>query len=192
MVARRRLSFTANRSNKRARVTPAQVRKIIRNNAEFKFHDVQGPFVVSNTTGINTDLSLIATGSNFDQRVGNKITMTRLDIQMLCRNTEGMRLIIYCPKAPDATIPNTTGLNAPVDNNKFWIWHDEIYAPMGIVAGDIPINLKFNKTMNILFDGGAGSALSRNPIRMYFTSVDQTANTARRVDGITKLWYKDA
>jgi len=137
-------------------------------------------------------LSLIQTGSNFNQRIGNKITMTRLDVKLLCRNTNGMRLIIYCPKISNDNISDTTGLNAPVDNNKYWIWHDEIYAPMGTVAGDVAINLKFNKTMNMLFSGSAGSTQTRNPLKMYITSVDQTANTARRVDGTTKLWYKDS
>jgi len=194
MVARRTLFPSTDQGRrKRARtmVSPAMLnaaKRALRDSSEFKFKDTLGPFFVGPLAGVSLPLTSIAQGVDSDNRIGARITMTRLDVNLLARGTDGMRLILYVPKIADSTIGTSIGLNNPVDNNAYWVLHDEIYPE---VDSQLAVNIKINKTMKMFYRGSAGTSFEKNPIRMYLTCVNQTGDPNVRCDGYCKIWYKD-
>ena len=194
MVARRTLfpsSGQGRRKRARTMVSPAMLtaaKRALRDSSEFKFKNTAGPFFVAPTTGTNIDVTNVAQGTDADDRIGNRITMTRLDVNLLARATDGLRLVLYISKIADSNIGTAPGLNSGLDNSAFWVLHDEIYQE---IDGQVAINFKLNKILQLFYRGSAATSYEKNPIRMYLTTVDQTANPNCRCDGVVKLWYKD-
>jgi len=196
MVARRTLFTPPYQSRKRMRVSPSPAmliaaKRALRDSSEFKFKNTAGPFFNEDTAGRNTELSAIPQGVDTDDRIGNRITMTRLDVQLLAKNSGGFRVIIYVPKIADDQIPNTI-LYDGIDNSKFWVLHDEFYGmPVGGTLSQVAVNLKINKTMKLFYSGAGSTTFEKNPIKMYATNLLKGAGSASTIEGHTKLWYKD-
>jgi len=197
MVARRTLFSTPFSARKRMRMSPSPAmliaaKRALRDSSEFKFKITQGPFFNEDTAGTNTSLTTIAQGVDTDDRIGNRITMTRLDVSLLARDTAGFRVIIYVPKVADSNIGNSILFDEGVNSNRFWVLHDEIYGtPTSSAPSRVAVNLKINKKMQILYGGNAGSSFEKNPIQMYITTARLGAATGCVVNGHAKLWYKD-
>jgi len=194
MVARRTLFANATPSSrKRARtmVTPSMLnaaKRALRDSSEFKFSNTVGPYLVGPLFGVNTPVTSISQGTDTNNRIGSRITMTRLDVNLFARQTDGLRLILYVPKIADSNIGTSVGFNSAVDNSAYWVLHDEMYSE---VDQQISINLKLNKIMKLYYRGSAATSFEKNPIQMYLTTVNQTGDPNVRVDGVVKLWYKD-
>jgi len=166
-------------------------KRALRDSSEFKFKNTAGPFFNEDANGRNTELSAIPQGVDSDDRIANRITMTRLDVQLFAENTGGFRLIIYVPKIADDQLPNTI-LYDGIDNSKFWVLHDEFYGtPVGGVTSQMAVNFKINKTMKLLYSGAPSTAFEKNPIKMYVNVLRPGSGLAATIQGHTKLWYKD-
>jgi len=197
MVARRTLFSAPNyQARKRMRMSPSPAmlvaaKRALRDTSEFKFKDTTGPFFDEDIVGINTELSSIAQGVDTDDRIGNRITMTRLDLQLLAKNSGGFRVIIYVPKIANANLPNTL-LYHGVDNSKFWVLHDEFYGmPVGGTLSQVAVNLKINKILKIFYSNNTATSYEKNPIKLYCNCLIRSAGSAATIEGHTKLWYKD-
>jgi len=197
MVARRTLFTTPNyQARKRMRMSPSPAmlvaaKRALRDSSEFKFKNTSGPFYNEGTSGQNTALSTIAQGVDTDDRVGNRVTMTRLDVQLLASNTGGFRVIIYVPKIATANIPNTLLFDG-VDNSKFWVLHDEMYGtPVGGNLSEIAVNFKINKTLKLFYNSSSSTSYEKNPVKIYVNTLRPGAGLGSVIAGHTKLWYKD-
>jgi len=197
MVARRTLFTTPYQTRKRMRMSPSPAllvaaKRALRDTSEFKFKNTQGPFFAEDAAGVNTELTTIPQGVDVDERIGNRITMTRLDVSLLGRNTGGFRLIIYIPKQADANIANTTNMNTGLDNSRFWILHDQIYGtPTGGNLSEVAVNFKINKTLKMFYTNSTATSYEKNPIKMYVSTNRNGVGLGTFVVGNTKLWYKD-
>lgn len=192
----RRALFTSPRATKRARLvspvaTKRYVQRAIHNATETKYRNTEGAFLISSTTGTNTVLTSVPAGSGKSERTGAKVQLTGLDIHLLARSTNGLRVIVYVPKTATDNMAGTTGFNDGTDTSRYWIWHDDFYAPMGTVAGDIVVNLKFTKKLNLLFASDASTDYEKNPVKLYVSTINQGAAGPQRVDGVAKMWYTD-
>jgi len=197
MVARRTLFTTPKyQARKRMRMSPSPAmliaaKRALRDSSEFKFKNTAGPFYNEDTTGRNTELSAIAQGVDSDDRIANRITMTRLDVQLFAENTDGFRVIIYVPKIADDQLANTI-LYDGIDNNKFWVLHDEFYETnAGGNVDQRAVNLKINKTLKLFYGGAGATVFEKNPVKMYINTLRPGAGLGATVNGHTKLWYKD-
>jgi len=197
MVARRTLFTTPNyQARKRMRMSPSPAmliaaKRALRDSSEFKFKNTSGPFFNEDANGRNTELSAIAQGVDSDDRIANRITMTRLDVQLLASNTGGFRVIVYVPKIADDQLANTI-LYDGIDNNKFWVLHDEMFGtPVGGNLSEIAVNFKINKTLKLFYSGAGATVFEKNPIKMYVNTLRPGAGLGSVIQGHTKLWYKD-
>ena len=194
MVARRTLfpsSGQGRRKRARTMVSPAMLtaaKRALRDSSEFKFKNTAGPFFVAPTVGTNVDVTNVAQGTDNDDRIGNRITMTRLDVNLFARQTSGLRMVLYVSKIADSNIGTSPGFNSALDNSAFWILHDEMYNQ---IDGQIAINFKLNKVLQLFYRGSAATSYEKNPIRMYLAPINLTADPNCRCDGVVKLWYKD-
>ena len=197
MVARTTLFSTPYQARKRMRMSPSPAmlvaaKRALRDTSEFKFKNTEGPFFNEDTNGVNTELSSIAQGVDVDDRIGNRITMTRLDVQLFAEDTAGFRVIIYIPKQADANLPNTTGFNTGTDSSRFWILHDQVYGiPTSATTSQVAVNLKINKTLKMYYTNSTATSYEKNPIKLYCTTNRNGAGLGSVINGHTKLWYKD-
>jgi len=195
MVARRTLFSTPFSARKRMRMSPSPAmliaaKRALRDSSEFKFKITEGPFFNGDTAGVNTSLTTIAQGVDTDDRIGNRITMTRLDVSLLAKDTKAFRVIIYVPKVATSNIGNSTFFDEGVDSSRYWVLHDEIYSsPTNSNINSTAVNLKINKRMQITYGGNAGASFEKNPIQMYCVAERLVGGSV--ISGHAKLWYKD-
>jgi len=97
-------------------------------------------------------------------------------------------MVLYVSKIADSNIGTSLGFNSVLDNSAFWILHDEMYNQ---IDGQIVINFKLNKVLQLFYRGSAATSYEKNPIRMYLAFINLTADFNCRCDGVVKLWYKD-
>jgi len=166
-------------------------KRALRDSSEFKFKNTAGPFYNEDNNGRNTELSAVAQGVDSDDRIANRITMTRLDVQLFAENTGGFRVIVYVPKIADDQLDNAIVYNG-VDNNRFWVLHDEFYeSNSGGNVAQRAVNFKINKTLKLFYSGAGATLFEKNPVKMYCATLRGGVGLGSTINGHTKLWYKD-
>ena len=192
-MAVRRALFQDGRPTKRSRTTINRVvTRAISARQETKLKRTAGVFLSNPTVGTNLELNALSTGPDNGERIGNRIRNLRLTGQLVCVGTGAVRVILYCPKSPQASI-NTATRFSSIDNTDFWVLHDKVYGT-GINTNPTQvITMNLNKKTNFhTFWGSASSNdFQRNPIKCFITS-DVQGGTAGTVEGHFNLYYKDS
>jgi len=188
-MAVRRALFQDGRPTKRSRTT---INRVVAARQETKLKRTAGVFLSNPTVGTNLELNALSTGPDNGERIGNRIRNLRLTGQLVCVGTGAVRVILYCPKSPQASI-NTATRFSSIDNTDFWVLHDKVYGT-GINTNPTQvITMNLNKKTNFhTFWGSASSNdFQRNPIKCFITS-DVQGGTAGTVEGHFNLYYKDS
>lgn len=184
-------------SSKKARTlaTQASVRKAILDSSETKYSTIDGPWLVgvSGSPAVNINPSSIASGGLPNQRIGNKVLAQKLDIRLNCSGTGGVRLVIYCPKDPQA--PATDSLLDvanlafdSIDPSKFWVIHDQFYTG-GDNTDSMAININKKLNHHIHYKASTGGSYTRNPVFIFLHKEINDASST--FEGYVRLWYKD-
>lgn len=191
----RRALFQNGRSAKRSRTSINRtVSRAIAARTETKFVGLTGTFLNLPTTGTNLEINALSTGGDNGERIGNRIRNLRLTGCLHAQGTGTIRIIIYCPKRPQASL--STGIRfGALDNSDMWVLHDKCYNP-GVIQDNAPNDsfcININKKLNFHTHWGSNSNndFQRNPIKVYLVSSNQ-GGIQGKLEGHFKTFYKDS
>jgi len=188
-MAVRRALFQDGRATKRSRTSINRtVSRAIDSRQETKVTRTSSQFLNGPLTGLNIELNALSNGAMEGQRVGNRVRNVRLTAQLVAKQTGAIRIVLYCPKNPSASIPTTTRFSS-IDPADFWILHDKLY--VNGPNGSYCINL--NKRLNFHTHWGntSSNGFQRNPIKCFMTTDDQ-GGVNGTVEGHFNVYYKDS
>lgn len=173
--------------SKRARTTKSSVTRTVRRLAETKYNTLEGPWLqgVTANLGTNVEISSLSQGDNVSNRDGLKVTCTRLIAHLSGVGTGPMRVVVYCPKDPAASLAADTDFDAisPADH---WVLHDKMYYNADL-ASLVHINLPLNH--KIEWSSGTATAWRRNPVRVLIVKGGNGAGSV--INGFVRLYFKD-
>lgn len=192
MVVRRAL-FQDDRPAKRSRNTINRtVSRAISSRQETKFRVLNGTFLNNPTLGTNLEINALSTGADNGERIGNRVRNLRVTGCLTAKGTGTVRVILYCPKNPQAAIPTSVRFSG-TDSNDFWILHDKCYNPgINENSSNDALCININKRLNFHTHWGSPSNndFQRNPLKCYIVSAQQ-GGLVGQVEGHFKIFYKD-
>lgn len=180
------------------RVTPKQIKAVIRNTAETKWNVHQFNAEAISSTGTFVDMTNFASGADYDKRDGNKVYVKSLHISGMfkCAATDEnniLRLMVGVAKGTPATTAPTSFWATPQYKTSY-VKHDKIYesylsnASAGVTG--VSINLKIKIKQNVIWADETASAPFLHQVWIGLLS-DSDALTHPTFTGHATLWYKD-
>lgn len=151
-------------------------------------------------TPFSIDLIDLGSGAGASERMGNRVTVTGYHAKLTMNAGDGInnvRIIIYIPKNPTATLSTLTYSQA-IDLDSYTVLHDKIY-PVSNTAGMysryFTISKKFNKKgkagMHVHFSGTGSTDFEKNRLRLYVVG-DSGAIPDPYLAGHIRVYYKDS
>ena len=184
----RRALFQDGRSAKRSRTTINRtIYRAISSRQETKVKRIN-QFLNSPNAGVTVELNDMSNGPDNGERVGNRIRNLRLTAQLVTKQTGAVRIVIYCPKNPNASLAPSTRFSS-INPSDFWVLHDKIYVDGPNGTYTININKKLN--FHTHWSGTSSNGFQRNPLKC-FISTDDQGGVNGTVEGHFNLYYKDS
>lgn len=166
---------------------------------------VSGAFDYIPSTGILFNLSAISQGTGDNQRVGNRITATKLHIKKIIRlaysataQSNGIRALVVKSRGGPLTITDMPNYYSPVDLDLMYVLDDRMVTVSGRpdLAGtsfdpDMAYKYEVKKklNLNLHYNDTATTATDSN-LYLYLVS-EVPLNNAEQA-GFETLYYKDA
>ena len=166
------------------------ITRSIRNSQETKVHRTSGTFVADPSQFTNVELNNLGTGSDNGKRIGDKVLNTRLRAQLVCTNTGPARVVIYCPKAPNASIPTTTAFG-DIDPSEFWCLYDRVLGQGPTSNGFTTVNINKKLNFHTKWAGNSSNGFSSNPLKMYLYYQNVGEAIIPNIRGNFSVFYKD-
>lgn len=197
MAVRRNLFPSAPTSaSKRAKTTTSLVRRSILNSSETKSISYTGSHFTGGAGAPSSAVAItnIATGTGSNQRVGNKLLVTRIEAKLFTQTAGSTRVIIFCPKEASYTWLAANDIRTFTYNlQDLWVFYDKVHGSDGLATSTTPngvININLKRNQYVLFNGAGGTNWTKNPIYIAFLPVNG-ASASASVQGYIRTYYKD-
>lgn len=161
------------RSKPRPRLMPPPETKYFNNN-----------IIHSAISSSTTSLTLIAAGTGVENRIGRKIKLKSLLMNIRKEGTGVVRAVLYVPKQANQTL-SLPSLESPVDNDQFWVLRDWYFSDTNNNNPGVWTHV-FPTGLNVEYEGTGSGAVVKNPVKLLLQTIGSST-----INGHTKVWYTD-